>query len=177
MFGGTAEMSRLKISWIVIANIALMGAILAFVALYSSYERKENYRNQVEHFVNATIAMDNRDKLANYGVTDDNFQLTFDDFATLRTDMSLQKIISANYGTGVWGMLSDKMQWSSSDPDTVSVDYKQGGFYSDIRNYAYTSYIPAGWQGRHGGERHHHRDPREHGDARNLRCDGKRPRK
>ena len=91
---------------------------------------------------NATIAMDNRDKLANYGVTDDNFQLTFDDFATLRTDMSLQKIISANYGTGVWGMLSDKMQWSSSDPDTVSVDYKQGGFYSDIRNYAYTSYIP-----------------------------------
>ena len=51
-------MSRLKISWIVIANIALMGAILAFVALYSSYERKENYRNQVEHFVNSTIAME-----------------------------------------------------------------------------------------------------------------------
>ncbi|MGX8720069.1 MAG: hypothetical protein ACSW79_03160, partial [Eubacteriales bacterium] len=91
---------------------------------------------------NTTIAMDNRGKLANYGVTNGNFQLTFDDLTALRMDMSFQKIISANYGTGVWGMLSDKMQWSSSDPDTVSVDYKQGGFYSDIRNYAYTSYIP-----------------------------------
>ena len=40
------------------ANIALMGTILAFVALYSSYERKENYRHQVEHFVNTTIAME-----------------------------------------------------------------------------------------------------------------------
>ena len=51
-------MSRLKTTWIVIANIALMAAILAFVALYSNYERKENYRHQVEHFVNTTIAME-----------------------------------------------------------------------------------------------------------------------
>ena len=51
-------MKHLKTSWIVMANIALMGAILAFVALYSSYERKENYRHQVEHFVNTTIAME-----------------------------------------------------------------------------------------------------------------------
>ena len=51
-------MSRLKTSWIVMANIALMGAILAFVALYSSHERKENYQHQVEHFVNTTIAME-----------------------------------------------------------------------------------------------------------------------
>ena len=51
-------MSRLKTSWIVITNIALMCAILVFVALYSGYERKENYGSQVEHFVNATIAME-----------------------------------------------------------------------------------------------------------------------
>ena len=50
-------MSRLKTSWIVVANIVLMGAILAFVALYSDRERKENHQGQVEHFVNATIAM------------------------------------------------------------------------------------------------------------------------
>ena len=56
--GGTAEMSRLKRSWIVMANVALMSAILAFVVLYSNYEKKENYRQQVEHFVNATIAME-----------------------------------------------------------------------------------------------------------------------
>ncbi len=51
-------MNRLKTSWIVMANIALMIAMLAFVVLYSNYERKENYRNQVEHFVNKTIAME-----------------------------------------------------------------------------------------------------------------------
>ena len=36
-------MSRLKTSWIVMANVVLMGAILAFVALFSRYEREENY--------------------------------------------------------------------------------------------------------------------------------------
>ena len=51
-------MNRLKTSWIVMANIALMIAMLAFVALYSNYEREENYRHKVEHFVNKTIAME-----------------------------------------------------------------------------------------------------------------------
>ena len=51
-------MSRLKTSWIVIANIALMAAILGFVAFYSNYEKKENYDHQVEHFVNTTVAME-----------------------------------------------------------------------------------------------------------------------
>ena len=51
-------MSRLKTSWIVMANVALMAAILAFVALYSNHERKENYEHQVEHFINTTVAME-----------------------------------------------------------------------------------------------------------------------
>ncbi len=51
-------MSRLKIPWVVMANIVLMGAILAFVTLYSGYEKRENYGHQVEHFVNKAIAME-----------------------------------------------------------------------------------------------------------------------
>ena len=51
-------MSRLKKSWIILVNVALMAAILVFVALYSNYERKENYDHQVEHFVNTTVAME-----------------------------------------------------------------------------------------------------------------------
>ena len=47
-----------KTSWIVIANIALMSAILVFVVLYSNYERKGNYRSRVDHFVNTTVAME-----------------------------------------------------------------------------------------------------------------------
>ena len=51
-------MSRLKTSWIVLANITLMGAILVFVAFYSSFERKDHYSAQVEHFVNASVALE-----------------------------------------------------------------------------------------------------------------------
>ena len=51
-------MKRLKTSWIVTANVALMIAMLIFVALYSNYQKRENYRYQVEHFVNSTIAME-----------------------------------------------------------------------------------------------------------------------
>ena len=90
-----------------------------------------------------TVNMDNHGKLAGYGITDESIKLTVDDLNALRADMSLQKIISANYGTGVWGLLSDKMQWTSSDGDLVSINYKQGGVYSDIRNFSYTSYGPA----------------------------------
>ncbi len=90
-----------------------------------------------------TVDMDNHDKLPGYGITDGTYQLTVSDLNLLRTDMSLQKIISANYGSGVWGLISDKIQWSSSDSDLVSINYEQGGFYSDIRNYSYTSYGPA----------------------------------
>ena len=51
-------MSHLKTSWIVMANVALVAAVLAFVALYSNHEKKENYTRQVEHFVNTTGAME-----------------------------------------------------------------------------------------------------------------------
>ena len=89
-----------------------------------------------------TINMDNHDKVQDY-IGENGYELNFDDFTTLRTDMSLQKIVSLNYGDTVYGMLSDKMEWESSDSQKVSVNYKQGGIYSDIRNYYYTTYAPA----------------------------------
>ena len=51
-------MNRLKRSWIVMANIALMIAMLVFIVLYSNYQKRENFRYQVEHFVNSIIAME-----------------------------------------------------------------------------------------------------------------------
>ena len=51
-------MKRLKASWIVVANVAVMCAILVFVALYSSHEREKNAQSQTEHFVNTTVAME-----------------------------------------------------------------------------------------------------------------------
>ena len=40
------------------ANIALMIAMLVFIVLYSNYQKRENFRYQVEHFVNSIIAME-----------------------------------------------------------------------------------------------------------------------
>ena len=68
--------------------------------------------------------------------------MTSEQILELKRDISLHKVISANYGEGAWGMLSDRLNWSSDNADVVSVDYNQGGMYSDIRNYSYTSYIP-----------------------------------
>ncbi len=51
-------MSRLKKSWIVLANVALVAAVVAFVAIYSSHEQTENYKHRVESFVNTTVAME-----------------------------------------------------------------------------------------------------------------------
>lgn len=90
-----------------------------------------------------TIQMDNHAKLASYGINDGNYKLSYEDLTALRTDMSLQKIVSINYGEAAYGLLSDKMQWKSSDSDTVSVNYEQGGIYSDLNNYTYTSYTPS----------------------------------
>ena len=91
-----------------------------------------------------TVTMDNTDKVAEMtSGSQIDFSKYYSSLDEMRADIGLQEVISINYGDGVWGMLSDRMQWASSDPDKVSVDYEQGGFYSDIRNYNYTSYAPA----------------------------------
>ena len=72
-----------------------------------------------------------------------NYTESYDSFQALRADIGLQKVISANYGSGVWGAISDRMEWKSADRSKLNVKYEQGGFYSDIENYSYTSYSPA----------------------------------
>ena len=51
-------MNRLKRSWIIVVNVALVAAIMIFVVLYSNHERNENYEVRLENFVNSTVAME-----------------------------------------------------------------------------------------------------------------------
>ena len=88
-----------------------------------------------------TVTMTSEQIVLHY-LKENGYELSFSDFTEMRTDISLQKIVSVNYGSGVWGMLSDKMQWSTSDSDAVSINFEQGGTYSNINNYSYTSYLP-----------------------------------
>jgi len=97
-----------------------------------------------------TINIDNSSKIDD--LVDDSgegagYQISNYDFDQLRADVGLQRVISANYGTGTWGVISDKMNWYASNADgteseAVTINYKENGGYADLRNYSYTSYIP-----------------------------------
>ncbi len=48
----------MKRTGIIIINILIMSAILAFVAFYTVFENKDSLKRQIEHFENTTIAME-----------------------------------------------------------------------------------------------------------------------
>ena len=48
----------MKKTWVLIVNIFIMIAMLAFVVLYSNAENRETKRRQVEHFENTTVTME-----------------------------------------------------------------------------------------------------------------------
>ncbi len=48
----------MKKNWIIIVNVLIMTALLAFVVLYSHYESMNSTRRQIEHFENTTITME-----------------------------------------------------------------------------------------------------------------------
>ena len=101
------------------------------------------------------ITLDNTDRIKSRLATSgagSGCQVNYDDidFETLRRSVNLQEVISANYGSGTWGILTDKMNWAATEgsgenkvfSDDVTLNYQQRGTFDDIRNYTYTSYIP-----------------------------------
>ena len=126
-------MSRLKTSWIVMANVALMSAILAFVALYSNYERKENYRNQVEHFVNTTITVER--VTGNYlegeqGICDNWAQYINSQDLTLEEAAAYVRATHSNVNTSAHLIDTETLTGYSSRPrpntvDDYAVSYKR----------------------------------------------------
>ena len=109
-----------------------------------------NAGNGVDAVSGDTINMDNSSKieelLDNSG-EGAGYQISGYDFDTLRADVGLQRVISANYGSGVWGTISDRMRWTYKESggrtsNSVTLNNKENGSYADLRNYSYTSYIP-----------------------------------
>lgn len=49
---------RMKKSFIIIINVAIMAVILIFVVLYSRLESMNSYRRQIEHFEDTTVTME-----------------------------------------------------------------------------------------------------------------------
>ena len=60
----------------------------------------------------------------------------------LRQELGLIKYIGINYDEYGWNSFKDGIRWLSSNSNAISVNYKQGGLYEDIRNFSFDSYLP-----------------------------------
>lgn len=67
-------------------------------------------------------------------------------------DINLVSMISINYGEHVWGWISDQIKWDVAavteneeiiKTTATTLNYAQGGAYSDINSYNYVSYSPS----------------------------------
>ena len=93
-----------------------------------------------------SVTMDNHDRVE-WLIAQFQNNVTGYSFDELRAGVNLQKLISANYGNGTMGVISDKLQWSAKEADgtlsdDVTLNYQENGAYSNIRSYNYTYYIP-----------------------------------
>ena len=59
----------------------------------------------------------------------------------LRQELGLIEYIGINYDEYRWNSFKDGIKWAS-DNNAISVNYKQGGLYEDIRNFSFASYLP-----------------------------------
>ena len=60
----------------------------------------------------------------------------------LRQELGLIEYIGINYDKYGWNSFKDGIEWASSNNNAISVNYKQGGLYEDIRNFSFASYLP-----------------------------------
>ena len=60
----------------------------------------------------------------------------------LRQELGLIEYIGINYDKYGWNSFKDGIKWASDNNDAISVNYKQGGLYEDIRNFSFASYLP-----------------------------------
>ena len=87
------------------------------------------------HTISA-LTMDNTSKVSGTLPTDTAKILQ------LRQELGLIEYIGINYDEYGWNSFKDGIQWLSSNNNAISVNYKQGGLYEDIRNFSFASYLP-----------------------------------
>ena len=84
----------------------------------------------------SVLAMDNTSKVSGTLPTDT------DKILQLRQELGLIEYIGINYDEYGWNSFKDGIRWLSSNNNAISVNYKQGGLYEDIRNFSFDSYLP-----------------------------------
>ena len=84
----------------------------------------------------SALTMDNTSKVSGTLPTDTAKILQ------LRQELGLIEYIGINYDEYGWNSFKDGIRWLSSNNNAISVNYKQGGLYEDIRNFSFASYLP-----------------------------------
>lgn len=82
------------------------------------------------------LTMDNTSKVSGSLPTET------DKILQLRQELGLIEYIGINYNEYGWNSFKDGIRWLSSNNNAISVNYKQGGLYEDIRNFSFASYLP-----------------------------------
>ena len=82
------------------------------------------------------LTMDNTSKVSGSLPTET------DKILQLRQELGLIEYIGINYDEYGWNSFKDGIRWLSSNNNAISVNYKQGGLYEDIRNFSFDSYLP-----------------------------------
>ena len=82
------------------------------------------------------LTMDNTSKVSGTLPTET------DKILQLRQELGLIEYIGINYDEYGWNSFKDGIRWLSSNNNAISVNYKQGGLYEDIRNFSFDSYLP-----------------------------------
>ncbi len=90
-----------------------------------------------------SITLDNSDTIEQLIEKIGQDGYSFDDF---RNDVNLQELISADYGSGTLGIISDRLQWDAKEGNKTSnalaLYHALNGPYADTRNDGFTYYIP-----------------------------------
>ena len=84
----------------------------------------------------SALTMDNTSKVSGSLPTDTAGILQ------LRQELGLIEYIGINYDKYGWNSFKDGIKWASDNNNAISVNYKQGGLYEDIRNFSFASYLP-----------------------------------
>ena len=82
------------------------------------------------------MTMDNTSKVS------DSLPTVTAEILQLRQELGLIEYIGINYDEYGWNSFKDGIRWLSSNNNAISVNYKQGGLYEDIRNFSFDSYLP-----------------------------------
>lgn len=83
-----------------------------------------------------SLTLDNTDK-----VSGDLSQKTTAEILAMRQELGLLDYIGINYNDYSWNSFKDGIAWAT-DNDEISVNYKQGGLYEDIKLFDFDTYLP-----------------------------------